>query len=95
MVPGTNTVVDPLAVVIESVDALVADVAVAWVSCADNLTSWAENIWLKLFDQLKEWDLLGSTHEPRLLLYSDDKEYKLENEHGCQDYEPNIRVDVC
>jgi hypothetical protein len=29
MVLGTNAVVDPLAVVIESVDALVADVAVA------------------------------------------------------------------
>jgi hypothetical protein len=56
MVLDANTVVDPLAVVVEAVDTLVADVAVTGVSSAYHFAGRAEHVRFKLLYQLQEWD---------------------------------------
>ena len=44
MVLDTNTVVDPLAMMIETFDALVADVAMSGVGCAEYFTVGAQQV---------------------------------------------------
>ena len=52
MIADSDTVIDPLTMMIKSLDACIADVAMARVCCADNLTGRAEHIWVELFNQL-------------------------------------------
>ena len=53
-VPKTYTVIDPLAVVVESLDTFIADVAMSRFSRANNLTCRAQHVRIKLFYQLQE-----------------------------------------
>lgn len=66
MVLDADAVVDPLAMVIETLNTLVADVAVTWVSRADDLAVRAEQVRLKLLNQANEWNLRGAFHEAGL-----------------------------
>ena len=59
---ATDAVVDPLTVVIEALHTLVADVAVAGVSRADDFTVRAEQVWLKLLNESNERNGGGALH---------------------------------
>ena len=80
MVFATDTVVYPLTVVIESINTLVAYVAVPRVRTADDFAGWTEDVWLKLLNQLQERNLLGAAHKARLLLGGDYEEGKANQE---------------
>ena len=56
VVLDTHAVVDPLAVVVESLHAHIANVAVARVSRADYLARWTQHVGIELFNQLQELD---------------------------------------
>ena len=66
MIVDANAIVDPLAVMIESLDTLVADVTVTRIGSADNLAMRAEQICFKLLNESYEWDLWGALHVARL-----------------------------
>ena len=57
MVSVADAVVQPLAVVVEFRNALVADIAVPRVRGAENFTGWAQNVGVKLFyqEQKRYW----------------------------------------
>ena len=54
MIVNADAVVDPLAVVVETLNASIADIAVARVRCALNLTVRTQAIWIKVLDLLKK-----------------------------------------
>ena len=95
MVLGADAVVDPLAVVVEAVDTLVADVAMPRVSGADHLAGRTQDVGLEFFDELEERDLLGAPHEARLLLHGDDEENEREDKESSEDRKPAVGVNVC
>ena len=51
MVADSDAVVKPLAVVIEAIDAFVADVAVSRLLGPQNFTSWTDVTWVKVLVQ--------------------------------------------
>jgi len=59
ILPGTNTVIDPLAVMVEALYASVTDEAVARVRCASDLAGRTQSVRVHLLDQLQEGNSLG------------------------------------
>jgi len=64
MVVNTDTIVDPLAVMIKTFNTLVAYVTVPRVSCADNFTVWTKQICFEFLNHAHKWDLRFSLHVP-------------------------------
>jgi hypothetical protein len=54
VIVNADAVVDPLAVVIETLYASITDIAVARVRCAPDLTVRTQAIWIKVLDLLKK-----------------------------------------
>ena len=62
MILDTNAVVNPLAVMVESLDALVADVAMTGVGRAEDLAVRAEQVGFKMLNEAHEWNLGSALH---------------------------------
>jgi hypothetical protein len=56
MILDTHTVINPLAVMIESFDAFIADVAVSRLRGTDDFTCRTQHVWIEFFYELKEGD---------------------------------------
>ena len=69
----TDAVVDPLAVMIESLNTLVTYVAMSGFSCADHLTVWTNLVWIIFFQELSDLNLLRRFKMPWILETSDDE----------------------
>lgn len=69
----TNAVVDPLAVMIESLNTLVTYVAMSGFSCADHLTVWTNLVWIIFFQELSDLNLLRRFKMPWILETGDDE----------------------
>ena len=94
MVLDADAVVYPGAVVVEPLHAPVADVAVARVCCADDLTGWTEDVGVKLLDKLYERDLRAALHVAWFRSHGQVEE-ELGGEKQCsEEWEPNVTVDV-
>lgn len=63
MIALTNTVVDPLAMVIEFLNAFVADVAVTGIPGEDCFASWTQPLGITLVCQLAESQALGPFYD--------------------------------
>ena len=94
MIVDADAVVDPLAMMIESLDTLVADVTVTRIGSANNLAMRAEQICFKLLDEPHEWDLWGALHVARLRFDGQGKEDHCTDEDHEEDREPTLGVDV-
>ena len=57
-----NAIVDPLAVVVIPFNALPANVAVARIGRADDLTRWTQHIWVKFLHKSQKWYVRTSSH---------------------------------
>ena len=95
----SNAVVDPGAVVVESLHAPITDVAVARVSCEDYLTPRAELAWLswvaiEFLDQLTERDLWVTLHVSWLGGCCQCEEHLERDEQKAQERKPCISIDV-
>lgn len=81
MVLDPDAVVNPLAVMVESFYALVADVAVAGVSQANHFAVWTQHVWVRQFlNKSCEWDVGTTPHVSRLLLSCQGEENHSSNE---------------
>jgi hypothetical protein len=60
VIADADAVIDPLAMVIEFLDALVANVAVARITREYCFTCWTEALWVTLINQLAECQPSGS-----------------------------------
>lgn len=74
MVAVTNAVVNPWAVMIKSIDALVAVVAMIGIFGSNNFTFWANVSWLEVLVELHKWNLLGFLDVTWVFLDSQDEE---------------------
>jgi hypothetical protein len=66
VVVATHAIVDPLAVVVELVDALIANVAVPRILFVDRLTVWAQTLSVIFLHQLIEIQILYFMHMARI-----------------------------
>ena len=94
MVLDADTVVDPLAVMVKSLDALVADVAVTRISRADHFASWAQHVGVKLLNESQEGDLSSVFHVTGVLLHGKGEEDQGGREEDEKQRHPTISVDV-
>ena len=74
MISSADAIVNPLAVMVVPLHTLVADVAVARVSSADDLAAGAQHIWVELLYESDEWDCRSASHISRLNLDRQGKE---------------------
>lgn len=77
MIVDADTVVDPEAVVVIAVDALVASMAVKRLLRPQDLATRADVGWLKIFVQLEEADILRPMMIPWILTRDPDERYRL------------------
>lgn len=74
MVAKSNTIVEPVAMVVKSVDAFVADEAVPRLLWPEDLASWADEGWVKVLVQLQEGDALRLFDVTGVTVACDEKE---------------------
>jgi hypothetical protein len=66
ILPGANTVIDPLAVMVKALYASVADEAVARVRCASDLAGGTQSVGVNLLHQLQEGNSFGLVEVTRV-----------------------------
>ena len=81
MILDADAVVHPLAMMIKSIHALVADVTMARISSAYDFTCWAKHVRIKFLYQLEEWNRLASSHVSRLHFDRQDEKDLRSKEH--------------
>ena len=82
MVSDSDASVDPLAVMIKSIDALVADVAVSWILRSQNLTCWADVARVEILVKLQKGNSFWFLYSSRILTWSIDEEKVGEKVHS-------------
>lgn len=82
MIADADTVVEPLAMVIEPVHTLVANIAVARLLGAQDLARWAQIALLEVLIELKEADSFGFLDEAGVSLRREEKCSHLNGEHN-------------
>jgi hypothetical protein len=84
MVSNSDAGVDPLAMVIKSIDALVADIAVSWILRSQNLTCWANVARVEILVKLQKGNSFWLLNSSRILAGGIEEEKvgdKVHSEH--------------
>lgn len=85
MIASADTVIQPLAMVIEPVDAIVADKAMATTREQDHRASWADLLRLELLKQVHHADAMVALNDPGSKTLHDGDE-KQPDKHDAADY---------
>jgi hypothetical protein len=90
----TDAIVHPLAMVVEALNALIANIAMAGVGRAYHLAVGTEQVGFKLLYQTHKRDVRSAAHVARLHFHSQNEEDHCPQEDHEKDWEPAVRVDV-